>query len=334
MSLFKKKANFLGFDLSKKSIKIVELEHKGEKPTLVTYGGMEISSFSLDSATPRVMQELVQAINNTLTKARVSTRDVVASLPPQNVFNSVLQVPKVSDRELPEAVKWEAKQNIPAPLEDVIIDWQKVGEDQKTKKLEIYVIAAPKNLVQKYLEIYKLAGLNPLALEIDPLALVRSLVRSYNASISVVERGVLRFCRTVNSGGETITKAIASNLNVDTVRAEQFKKDFGINTEKLEGQILKSIQPIINTILTEIKRSIEFYKTEGREEIKKIILSGGGAQLPELTTYLTKHLNIETKLGNPWANVSYPEKLTPHLNEIGPAFSVAIGLAMRHHETY
>lgn len=342
MSLFSKKPKFIGFDLSKKSIKIVELDHKEEKPNLLTYGGLELPpSISIDSKDPKTKQEIVKTINEVLERAHVSTRDIVASLPPQHVFNSILLVPKVSEKELPEAIRWEAKQYIPAPLEDVIIDWQKVGENEKEKKFEIYLVAAPKNLINKYLEIYKEANLNPLALEIDPLASVRSLLHndlstlvlidigSYETSISVVEKGILRFCRTITSGGETITKAITSNLNVDEERAEQFKKDFGINTEKLEGNILKSIQPIINSLITEIKRSIEFYKTEGQGEIKKIVLSGGGALLPDLPNYLDKSLNIETKIGNPWININYPEKLTTSLNEIGPSFAVAAGLALR-----
>jgi type IV pilus assembly protein PilM len=341
MSLFRKKKNCLGFDLSKKSVKVVELTQGEDKPTLVTYGGLELPSYSLESNNQKTKDVVVKTIQEVLKRAHTSTKNIIASLPPQRVFNSVLSVPKVSDNELPEAIKWEAKQYIPAPLEDVIIDWQKIGEDEKSKKSEIYIVAAPKNLVQKYIELYQSCGLNPIALEIDPLALVRSLVGTdqqalilidigaYETSISVVEQGVLRFCRSITSGGETITKAIASNLNVDEARAEQFKKDFGINTAKLEGQVLKSIQPIINNLLTEIKRSIEFYKTEGKGEIKKIILSGGGAKLPELTTYLTKNLDIEARIGNPWDNINYSKELTNHLNEIGSAFAVAIGLAMR-----
>jgi len=341
MSLFKKKTKFLGFDLSKTSVKIVELDQGGGKPTLVTYGGLEFPPFNLESASNKAKEEVIRTINEVIKRSRASTHDIITSLPPQNVFSAVLSVPKVTDRELQEAVKWEAKQYIPAPLEEVIIDWQKIGQDEETKKIEIYLVAAPKLLVKKYLELYQQANLNPLALEIDPLALARSLVGTeieplilvdigaYETSISLVEKGVLRFSRTITSGGETITKAIASNLNIEEQRAEQFKKDFGVQAEKLEGEILKSIQPIINTLITEIKRSIEFYKTEGKEKIKKIILSGGGAHLPELTTYLTKNLNIEAKVGNPWININYPQDLTPHLNEVGPSFAVAIGLAMR-----
>ncbi len=341
MSLFKKKAKFIGFDLSKRSVKIVELDQGRAKSSLITYGGLDFPLFNIESANIKTKEEVVQTINEVLKRSKASTRNIVTSLPPQNVFNAVLSVPKVSDRELQEAIKWEAKQYIPAPLEEVVLDWQKIGEDEKTKKLEIYLVAAPKNLVKKYLEIYKMADLHPLALEIDPLALTRSLISTdmsalilidigaYETSISVVEKGVLRFCRTITSGGETITKAISSNLNIEEERAEQFKKDFGVRKEKLEGEVLKSIQTIINTLVTEIKRSIEFYKSEGKENIKKIILSGGGAHLPELTTYLTKNLNIETKIGNPWININHPENITPHLNEIGASFAVAVGLAMR-----
>ena len=341
MGFFKKEIKFLGFDLSQKSIKVVELKQGGNKTTLRTYGGLEIPSPSEKLDNPKVQGELAKTINEVMERAHVSTRNVVASLPPQHVFNSVLSIPKVSDREMIEAVKWEAKQYIPAPLEEVIIDWKKIGDHPENKKTEVYLVAAPKKLISNYLKIYEIANVHPLALEIDPLAAARSIlgdnqltlilidIGAYETNISVIEKGILRLCRTITSGGEIITKAIASNLNVDEERAEQFKKDFGIQTEKLEGHILKSVQPIINTLINEIKRSIEFHKTEGKEEIKKIVLTGGGSELPGLLDYLNQNLKIETEIGDPWNNISYPDKLTKHLGEIGPSFAVAVGLAMR-----
>jgi len=342
MIFFGKKKRVLGFDLSKNSVKVVELEHSGEKPNLVTYGGLEFPGTTLESDNVRNQEILIKTIQEVLERARVTTREIVGSLPPQHVFSSILLIPKVQEKELSEAIRWEAKQYVPVPLEEVVMDWQKIGEDEKSKKIKVYLVAAPQKLVQRYLDIYRAVNLTPLALETEPLALIRSLVSpdnpspviivdigAYETNISVVENHVLQLSRTITSGSETITKAIASNLGVTNERAEQFKKDFGLKREKLEGQILKSVQPMINILLTEIKRSIEFYKKEGSAEIKEIILSGGGANLPGLVDYLNENLGIKTDLGNPWLNVNYSAALAEKINEIGPAFAVAVGLALR-----
>lgn len=341
MFLFKKGRTILGFDLSKKSVKVVELNHETEKPTLVTYGGLEISKKnSTDIAINQ--EEILKTIEEVITRSKATTKNIVASLHPQHVFSSILTVPNVPDNELKEAIKWEAKNYIPAPLEEVILDWQKINRSPQEGKIEVYLIAAPKKTVNYYLEIYQKAGLNPLALEVDPLAILRTLpfeeqkktlilidFGAYETSIAIIEKGILILCRTITLGGETLTKTISSNLNIDDVRAEEFKKRFGIQPEKLEGQIIKSIQPIVNTLISEIKRSIDFYKKSGQETIEKIILSGGSAVLPGLVKYIQDNTNIETQLINPWTNINYPAEIEKYVQEIGPSFATAIGLALR-----
>lgn len=342
MRFFFKKRRVLGFDLSKYSVKVVELEHQVGGFRLITYGGLELPLKGVGLNTPEGQNKMVATINEVLERAKTSTRNIVASLSPQHVFNSILWVPKVPDKELAEAIRWEAKQYIPAPLEDVIIDWQKIEEDTARRRLKIYLVAAPKNLINKYLKLYEVANLKPLALEIDPLALIRCFsssetpenfvivdIGAYETNISVVEKNVLRLCRTLTSGSEVITKAIATNLGVTEERALQFKKDFGLKPDKLEGQLLKSIQPIINSIVTEVKRSLEFYKKEASGPVKEIILAGGGAQLPGLAEHLSQKLDLPAKIGDPWARIDYPSALEPKLKEIGPSFAVAVGLAMR-----
>jgi len=341
MFLFKKEKTILGFDLSKKSVKVVELNHETEKPTLVTYGGLEISKkISTDIAINQ--EEILKTIDEVITRSKATTKNIVASLHPQHVFSSILTVPNVPDNELKEAIKWEAKNYIPAPLEEVILDWQKINRLPQEGKIEIYLIAAPKKTVNYYLDIYRKAGLNPLALEVDPLAILRTLpfeeqkktlilidFGAYETSITIIEKGILILCRTITLGGETLTKTISSSLNIDTARAEEFKKRFGIQPEKLEGQIIKSIQPIVNTLISEIKRSVDFYKKSGQETIEKIILSGGSAVLPGLVKYIQDSTNIETQLINPWANINYPTDIEKYVQEIGPSFATAIGLALR-----
>ncbi len=222
-----------------------------------------------------------------------------------------------------------------------MLDWQIMGEVSETKQTEVLLVAAPTHLVKKYMNILTLAELKPVALEIEPMALVRSLVGSDASSIvivdigasgteiNIIDNGIVRLIRSTASGGLALTKAISQSLGIDEERAEQFKRDFGLSKEKLEGQIPKSVKPIIDAITTEVKRSIDFYKDQKRGEIRKIILTGGSVTIPELPAHFAKTLNLEVEIGNPWTEINYAPTLASKLDEIGPSFAVPVGLAMR-----
>ncbi|HLD27599.1 MAG TPA: pilus assembly protein PilM [Patescibacteria group bacterium] len=206
--------------------------------------------------------------------------------------------------------------------------------------LKILVTAAPKNLVSRYLSIFKQAGLKLLSLETESFALARSLigkdkstvmiidVGSVTSDICIINKGVPVLNRSIDIGGLTITKAIAGSLNVNLERAEQFKRDFGVSTAGGEG-INKTIADSISPIINEIKYVFDLYQGQGTQAVEKIVLAGGSAFLPNLTEYLEKLFNKPAIIGNPWDRVVYPEDLRPVLDEIGPRLAVAIGLAMR-----
>ena len=230
---------------------------------------------------------------------------------------------------------------------------EKEGEEDKKKKkkkkeslkqsnYKILLTAAPKNLAKKYIEIFKALNLQIVSLETEAFALERSLIGNdmspmmiidigaLAADISVINEGVPVLNRGIDVGGDTITKAISNAMNIDLERAEQFKRDFGVSSsETTQGQIPKTIEFVISSIINEVKHCINLYSNVEETPIEKIILSGGSAFLPNLPEYLSKLFNIKVIIGNPWSRVSFPKELEPALLEIGPRFSVAIGLAMR-----
>ncbi len=338
--------SYLGVDFGTAGIKLLELENRRGVPLLLTYGYSEGEVNITRGDFQRKAPEIINLLKEICQKAKITSRKAIAALPSFSVFSSLINLPSMSKKELASSVYWEAKKFIPMPIEEVVLDWKivkeikKESEETKEKNLRILLTAAPRDLVERYIEIFKKANLEFLSLETESFALVRSLIGhdpsvimildmgATATDIIIVEEGIPLFSRSIEIGGRNITKAIANNLNIDPKRAEQFKRDIGLSQDK-ESVIPKTITMILSSIINEIRYSINFYQTQSAKSIEKIVLSGGSAFLPNLAQYFSDFFGIRTYIGDPWSRISYPTELKSVLEEIGPKFAVAIGLALR-----
>ncbi len=96
-----------------------------------------------------------------------------------------------------------------------------------------------------------------------------------------------------------------------------------------DGVIPKVIEEVLTSVIDEINYTIDLYHNQSQGKIEKIILTGGSAFLPNLASYFSKVTNLTTIIGNPWSKIVYPLELEPILEELGPRFSVSLGLALR-----
>lgn len=350
MSIFSSNDSYLGIDIGTSSIKIVELKKQEGKVRLLTYGFSE----NLLNSEQADIKKTVEIVNQVYQQAGAISRSAIAALPTFSVFSSIINLTGVVKKDMASAVHWEAKKVIPLPLEEMILDWKKIKEngavDKKSSKANVKVLltGAPRSLVKKYMEIFKGARINLLSLETETFSLIRSLIGNDKSAVMIVEMGanttdisiidqsIPILSRSIDIGGIAITKSISSYLNVDWQRAEQFKYDLGISSIESQSDIIpKTIIETISPIINEIKYTLNLFKdkeSKGKKKIEKIVLSGGSALLINFTNYLSKILDMNVIIGNPWARVSYPIDLKPMLDEIGPRMSVAIGLAMREIE--
>ncbi|MFA5126909.1 MAG: pilus assembly protein PilM [Patescibacteria group bacterium] len=251
------------------------------------------------------------------------------------LFNKKIGGNQASE-EMPNSDEPSAKGNV---LNDMVSNV--AGTKNDDKNYRILLTAAPKNLVARYIDIFKKAKLNLLSLETEAFALSRSLIGndtstimvvdigSSNSDICIIEDGVPVLNRGIDTGGESITKAIMNSLNINQDRAEQFKRDFGLAATGSNQNIPDVIQKSLNSIINEIKYIFEIYQRQGATTIDKIILTGGSAWLPNLPQYLSDLLKLPVVIGDPWDRIIYPLDLKPVLQEIGPRMAVSIGLAMR-----
>ncbi len=350
MSIFSQQKQFFGLDLSGTSVKVVELKQGPSKPQLLAYGGMTLPAGSMQSDSSVDRQNVANAVKQVVKKAKIQSTQAVMALPGASVFTSIIKMPNMPKNELADSIKWQAKQYVPTSLDEVILDWHIISEPTKKEaeadaksEIEVMLIAAPISLVNKYVGLCHDAGFKPLALEIEPLALARSVVGvkddpvivldmgQASTEISIVQQGVVRLNRNTTAGGGALTRAISQSLGIDANRAEQFKRDFGLDPNKLEGQIPNAVKPVLDTLNTEIRRSLDFYRDQPgtNADINLMVAVGGTARMPEFLPMLSSTFGVEAKIGDPWANVNYSQSLKDQLQEIAPSFSVTVGLAMR-----
>lgn len=350
MSTFNPKQSYVGIDLGSSALKVVQMGDDNGRPRLMTYGYIEQHFDVVKNDTPAAITAATTALKQILKEAHVTTNQAIGVLPSFAVFSSIISLPLMTPKELNAAVRWEAKKFVPMPIDDLSLNWNLLKEKPVAgqpagaapKNLRVLITAAPKTLVERFLQIFRGAGLQIAALDTEAFALERSLLGTDPAPVMIVDigsiatdiailvDGVPLINRSIDVGGDTITSSIAQGLNIDIERAEQFKRDFGLAVnDQSSVEVPKTIEFVLGSILNEIRFVLNLYRSQNAVPVEKIILSGGSAFLLNLPAYLEKNLQMKTFIGDPWARTVYPLDLKPVLQELGPRFAVSIGLAMR-----
>jgi type IV pilus assembly protein PilM len=351
MGLFSKKtsASYIGVDLGMSGVKIVELVNEKGRARLVTYAYVDYPSLEVERTFQDNPDQVIALLKRMVKKAKTTTKKCVAALPISSVFSSIISVPASNEKELNDAIAYQARKLIPIPLEEISLDSKVLDAegDPKGKKVSrVLLTGAPKTLVESCIDVISRGGLEPFALETEALAQIRSLIGrdrstvmiidigAFRTNITVVERGIPFLSRSIASGGSSITTTIAGALGIPFSQAESMKRDIeAMQKFAPAGDIAPILEGLLKPIMDEIRYSFNLYQgqSEGGQQkrIDKMIVTGGSSLLPRLPDFLTQVMNINAYRGDPWARVVYPEDLRPILEEIGPRFSVAIGCAMR-----
>jgi type IV pilus assembly protein PilM len=342
MTLFGGNKEHFGLDIGANSIRLVQLSGGPDKYTLEAFGVAEIPEGISQSDSKLDQQKIAKSIIDLLKKSQIDTKNVVSAIPGTSAYNAVVKVPPMTQSELEKSITYLAEQNVPLKIDDVKYDWQVIKQDKNTKEFTVIIIAAAKSKIQSLMSLLGAAELQVEALETDTVAMVRSLtsttepivmildIGSTATEIAVAENGVLVQTRSFPLAGFAMTRAVSKNLVLDLAQAEQFKRKFGLAQDKLEGQVMKAVEPTVRSILEEAVRSMKYYQEQSGKNIGRIVLTGGSSRLPLLDQYIKSVMGIEVVIGNPWSNISFKPEYSDKLNEIAPEFGTAVGLAMRN----
>jgi type IV pilus assembly protein PilM len=346
--------NSVGIDIGTSEIKVVQLSSFGGRIKLENYGQISSKSFyqkpfrSFEKSTLLLStQEIIKAIKAIFEEAKIKTKSVYFSIPDFASFFTTFELPPMTEEEVSFAVEAEARKHIPIPISEVVWDWQLIGRKpfMGREKFKILLVSVPKEVINQYNLIGNSLGIESVSLEAETFSLVRSLseknkiisiidIGARTTSCSIIEGKVLKISRSFDLSEDEFIQTISKSIGVTPDLAEEMKIKYGLlSTDAPEGKEIREILvPLINSLLHEIEQTfLRFKSAEGRE-IEKIILAGGTANLPGILQYFQNYFKKEIEIANPFKKIYFPAILESTLKEIGPSFSVAVGLALRGFE--
>jgi type IV pilus assembly protein PilM len=334
----------IGLDIGSKTIKIVELEKADGGFRLKASGIVGYKSNSpehmADDKELAIMSDVIRKLCH---EAKINSHEAVISLPETQVFTRLVKFPLLSDSEIASAVKWEAEQYIPFPVEDAVIEHQILDRKQNSTPPQVYVllIAAPKVLVERYIKLAGMAKLQVVAVETELIALARAIcpidqtvmVSDFGArstNIAIVRNGNLMMSRSIPTAGDALTRAVSQGLGIEAQQAEEYKKTYGASSAQLEGKIKGVLDPVLKMVADEMKKAVHYYQAEGEGEAPRtLILAGGTSSMPNVIGVMTRLTGMEVIIGNPFSRIQIDPQAAKMLMGYGPVYSIAVGLAMR-----
>lgn len=332
-----------GLDISSSTVKVAEARTVKDGYELEAFGEIKTPS-TLLSKNPQDDIIIVKTIKQLLDESQIHSRQAYIALPNSSVYNSVIQLPLLNDQELANALKFEAEQYIPIPMDEVYLEHQILYSPPKEKteeKMDVLIVAAKKNMVDKIIKICEMAEIIPLVVETAMLGTVRALqnqlgdnavlveIGDLGTSVTIIQKGIIKQSSSIPTGGKALTRAIAQSLNLPEQQAKQYKHAYGLERDLLEGKIAQALEEPIGIIVNHLSKNIRFANSLNvQDQVNQIILSGGTALLPGLTHFLVSKLNIEVNLANPLITC-LNNNLPSQLISAAPRFSTVIGLAIR-----
>ena len=346
----------LGIDIGISSIKVVELS-RGRKNILENYGEIETKflyqrSLGTLGETPLLLssQAIARAILSVLEAAEIKTKKAIFSIPDFSSFFTNFVLPPMAKEEIPEAVRFEARQHIPLPLSAVTLDWQIIqrGVAKEEKGVKILLVAVSNEIIHQYRKIAEYANLELLALEAEVFGLLRSSVSvedekkvisivdigARSTTCSIIDSKNLKVSHSFDISGNQLTEILAKSLVIDYKTAEEIKQKYGIVpcpefSKEDPLRVRKILLPLIDLIGAEIENTAQnFYQKEGKK-IEKLILAGGTALLPGLKEHLSETLSLKIEIADPFSKLSSNPALSQTLKKMGPSYAIAVGMALR-----
>ncbi len=340
---FYKDKPIFGLDIGYRSVKIMQIGQSKERQRVTGYGFAEFDATAIEYGTIVDFEVIAKALHDLFEKdivGAITTRRVAFAVPAVYSFNRNMTLPKLETKDLAEAVRLEAEQYIPAPIDQLYTDFQITSKNDK--EISLLMSAVPKKLIDSYLQLSKILGLEIIAMETSISAASRLFVQaersdiptvlidfgSISADITIYHKA-LAVTGTVPCGGDNFTDLIAQKLKVTKDEAQLIKTKYGLSSSKKQSQIETALAPLLSQLIKEIRRMIRYYeeRSETKSKIGQIVTMGGGANMPGLSEFMTSSLRLPVRMCDPWHNLDFNGLQPPSSTEKTMYVTVA-GLAL------
>jgi type IV pilus assembly protein PilM len=345
--LFGKKDQLVGLDIGSRSLKAAEVEESKRGRSLKRFGITEIPPGSIEDGTINDPEAVAESIRQLFKAYNIKERNVAISIGGYSVIVKKINVQTMDEQQLQDTIHFEAEQYIPFDISDVNLDFQILGENKSNpNQMNVFLVAAKKEMVNDYINLANLAGLTPCIVDVEAFALQNTFEVNYdfsNENVALIDIGASKtslnilkdnssvFMRDVALGCSQINQKIISLIDCSYDEAEQLK--YGENADRISAEDLKGIvSSVVADWCTEIRRALDFfYSTYPDDQVKKIILSGGGANISEFRELLAVEASAEVDPINPFKNfLVNDDRFDPnYMKKIAPQAAISMGLAMR-----
>lgn len=344
------KKPILTLDIGSHSLKLAEF--------MDVKGGLEmtryaVSDLGVDSQSDADRsQYIITTINDLIRESGCKPGPVQMAISGHSVFSRFVKLPPVEPEKVYQIIQYEAQQNVPFPMNEVVWDYQLISG--ATGDVDVMLAAIKADIINELVDCVRFTGLVPDLVDMAPIALYNAVRYNYDnlppctlvvdigarsTDLVFIEAGRI-FSRSVPVAGNQITQAIMNEFSISFDDAEAMKKAhayvaFGGAYEGPQSEtvdkVSKSVRSMMTRLHQELNRSINFYRSQqGGQQPALLLLTGGSSVIPYTDTFLKEKLNIATDYFNPFNNVAVAEQIPAeqigaHACEMGPL----VGLALR-----
>ena len=348
MALLKGVGDFFALDIGTNAVRVLQLSSTGpDSWSLDHFGYAPLDEQTAMSNSPESLRKLGEIIMTAVGQSGIKSKSVVIGLPSSKTFTTVIELPVMAEAELKSTLKYQIDQYIPMAANEAKVDWALLGTSLHDPKQQEVLLASTANAyAEERLEFIESLGLDVIASEPDPLAMVRSLlpagitdgrliidVGEFSTDLAITFGDSPRLVRTIPVGVKTLIRAAVQNLNVQEDQARQFILKFGLAPDRLEGQVFRAVESTLDNFATELTKSVKFFQTRyPSTPVGGILLSGYAAIVPLFGDYVTAKTGVPSSVANPWQKVRVSQSDQQQLMTVASEFATVIGLAQRRNK--
>ncbi len=315
----------LGLDIGNRHVNMVKL---GSTPE-----GMKLLDFASVGLNPRLgREEKCKQLEKLVQEKGIAGLAVNIGIAGEAVVVRYIDLPRMSEKELTQALKFEAQQYIPFKMEEVIFDYHILepvspAKDSNSSRMKILLAAAKKQAVTEYLDLIQRSGLQPNLIDVNSF----SLINCFQANGPRIEEN--NVFALVNLEFDLV------NINILQGQVPLFTRDISfledilsLRLEEEQGKDpLEVMQPLLANLIREIRLSINYYESEFEKQVYLICLSGEGARSAELISLFNTQLGREVNVWNPLQNllIDSNQPDAAGLKQSASMLALACGLALR-----
>jgi type IV pilus assembly protein PilM len=343
----RKQRSVIGLDIGSSSVKVVELEIRGGEPRLVRFAQAPLLPEAIVDSEIIDRQAVIEAIQNLFEREGIKSKDVATAVSGRAVIVKKIWMDRLDQEDARSAVQWEAEQHIPYDINEVTLDFQILKSEPNAKQMEVLLVAAKKDMVLGHADLVREAGLNPEIIDVDSFALQNAVLANYDlgddevaalvnvgsekTNLNIVRAGIPLYTKDVPIGAGSLIEALKRKFALGEDEAQAILSGVAPVSDS-EIDVSESVREVFEDLASAVERASAFLKSSGEaEQLTRILLAGGGANLPGLTEFLAGRQQVRVDVVNPMARLEIDsDRLDARAwAEQAPLYSVSVGLALR-----